>query len=251
MHGCLFMKTLNTAVGWNHGNLCFRRPQLRLGKKISLGGGSSVLLEAGLARAIGKVSGGDLDGADPKNDDGEDAARPDVQANLTWTVPAWEEKKPVKFMLGGHWGQEQLTTIPRFIKTWSWVAGFSLPVFKGLDLEGEGWMGVNLDSYRGGIGQGYNLALGKEILSRGGFIQLVAGPFGRFNIAVGGGIDDPYNHHISTNKACLNRSVFANLKFVVCKGGWIGFEYERFWTDYRHSDNAMSNRFQLTLYLKY
>ena len=29
-HGTLFMRTLNTAVGWNHGNLCFRRPQIRL-----------------------------------------------------------------------------------------------------------------------------------------------------------------------------------------------------------------------------
>ena len=74
---------------------------------------------------------------------------------------------------------------------------------------------------------------------------------GRIQFASGVGIDDPYNGHVPANKPCLNRSFFANVKFTLCKGGWIGFEYQRFWTDYRRLDNAMDNRYQVTLYLKY
>ncbi len=252
LHGRLFMRTLNTAVGWNHGNLCFRRPQVRLSEKIALGKKASILAEAGLARAIGKMNGGDLDGADPKNDDGEDAARPDVQLNVTLSFPSpGGGKKPVQLMFGGHYGQEHLKTVPRFIESWSWVAGLAFPLGKVFRLEGEVWMGSDIDAYRGGINQGYNAAKDREVLSRGGFLQAVVGPLGPLTLATGAGVDDPHNSHVPTNKPSLNRSFFANAKLRVCKGGWIGLEFQRFWTEYRRSDTAMSNRIQVTFYLKY
>lgn len=247
VHGSLFLRTLNTAVGWNAGNLCFRRPQVRLGAEWKLTGGW-FRLEAAAARALGKVTGGDLDGNG--RDDGAEAAQPDLQAAAALAFPAWVEKKPIILSVGGHYGVERFEGVA-YARTWSVVANVTLPLAPAVRLEGEIWAGSNLDAYRGGIGQGYAIAREEAVFSRGGFVQVLAGPFGGFALAAGFGADDPQNDTLVAGNRSLNRTFFGQVKWILAKGLWIGAEYQGFRTDYLRRDRGDDHRLQATFYLKF
>jgi hypothetical protein len=244
-------------VLWNAGNLGDRAPQVRLTYAPKVGKGS-VIAEAALG-ATGAVDAQDLD----KNLllDGASSAVPNVQGHLRLEQTLYADR-PLKIGVWGHYAQEQ-TDKPFAGETkWdSWSAGceLSLPLSKRIAIEGEAWTGSNLSDVRGGIGQGVNVITGKEIESKGGWVQLSTKPSDKTQLYLGCSADDPKDADVPTyaeiDDAGLEAAVYTGrtLNWVAYVSSryrpWqpfqIGLEYYHWVTEYSGLDLGTDNRVDL------
>src|SRR5439155_26198748 len=95
-------------------------------------------------------------------------------------------RRPTMVGVWGNWGNEQHDlTNTAFVAhhsfhSRSWSAGFDAvaPVTTWLRLEGTGYVGSDLDTYLGGIGQGVNGALEKSIDDKGIWGAITLRPWG-------------------------------------------------------------------------
>ena len=92
--------TLNYTVDWFAGNMGYRRPQLRLTKRLDYGK-SHVVGQGAIVRTIGDSSWGFGPG-----DTGEDAGFPTTQGRVAVSFPLLTDK-PTTIGLSGHWGQQE------------------------------------------------------------------------------------------------------------------------------------------------
>ena len=158
----LFPTVNNDTLMWNAGNLGDRRMQIRYSYEPDNG----FSLWAGLG-LTGAVDSQDLDQDGVR--DGEASTLPNLQARLGYRSP----KANLGFWT--HYAQEK--THIQFngkqdFKSYSVGVDYQLSFNSVLGLRGELWKGSNLSDFRGGIGQGINTASGREISSRGGWIEL-------------------------------------------------------------------------------
>ncbi len=242
--------TLNYTVGWDFGNIGYRRPQFRLSKRTDLD-----LMEIDLTGAISRTIGGEAL-TDVRPDYGEDAGFPTLQARLGARIPAFGSK-PIGLGLSGHWGEEQVDdgTFRRDIASHSVNLDLKIPIHLyektgplGLDFElsGEAFYGANLDNYFGGISQGVNLARRTAIKSRGGWGQLAYLGLKNWRFVVGGGADDPTDSNVPAGGRLSNRFIFVNAVHNVTRQLQLGLEYGNYKTEYE-GPNARNNRFQFSM----
>ncbi len=250
-------KTLNTCVMWNTGNLGFRRPQIRLSKKIEAGR-FSILFEAAACRAYSAT---DYDGGE--TDDGEDAAVPDGQVRICLTRPfssnVKDMKKASRLELGfwGFCGRRECDYSPDDPTTYK-IGGYGMDMLFNLKIgffiEGEAWAGTGLGkNYRGGIAQDITTSLDKTIDSKGYWFQAGRTLAPRIKLHAGFGCDNPDNDDLAADKRSKNQSTFVNVRYSFSKTGWVGVEFQRFNTYYneaagekRYGDNRVQLTFALT-----
>jgi outer membrane DcaP-like protein len=156
--------TLNYTVLWDAGNIGYRRPQLRFTKGFDLDDERHLETALAITRTIGddRFRSATVNNAES----GEDAGIPTVQARVGLTFP-WMDYKPTTLGLSGHWGKEDYDTVNKERETWSLNVDLNQPINDKLSIKAEGFVGENLDTYFGGIGQGLNTATGEVIGSRG------------------------------------------------------------------------------------
>jgi hypothetical protein len=246
----LFMPTLNYTVGWWQGNIGYRRPQIRATKIFDAGEDVEVKLEAAAARTISNrvfVFAG--------RDSGDDSGSPSAQGRVSVTFPFFNSQRAT-VGFSGHWGQEEqdLNTRDGHSRYESWSANVdvSMPLTSWASLQGEAFVGEDLDTYNGGIGQGINLLSRGPISSRGGWMagSFRAGRKWQFNL--GGGIEEVSGEDLSAlTPRSMNMVVFGNAQYSITPNASVGFELSRLHTEYLDFDPADDLREQLSFIYKF
>jgi hypothetical protein len=183
----LVPKTVNYTVCWDQGNIGYRRPQFRLSAW------TGALENLKISGAIGafRTLGGDLDG--DQVDDGAEAAVPTAQGRVAIAV-SFGEKRSLEAGFSGHYGKEEYrpakSTDTGKVESWSRDLDLKLTLGDCFELAGELFMGKDLGSYFGGVGQTVN-ALKNGVRAKGGWAQASYRPIERVWLNVGYAIDDP------------------------------------------------------------
>ncbi|MCS7305423.1 MAG: hypothetical protein NZ602_10005 [Thermoguttaceae bacterium] len=220
----LFPGVLDYSVGWCGGNIGYRRAQLRLERYLNFSEVFRLELQGALAQNVMP------DFAGNNAIDRESADWPQVQGRIGWVIgPRGKGCNPISMGVSAHIGEVEydfkssgpapLNLPPeddRRFRTWSLNADFRAPITDRLGIQGEFFMGENLSSFLGGIGQGVDLYTRNTIRSYGGWIDLWYDWTDRLHMHVGWGLDDPLNEDFLVGRT-YNQFIFVNFLYDITK----------------------------------
>jgi hypothetical protein len=181
----LVPKTVNYTVCWDQGNIGYRRPQVRVSTWADATDKVKVNCAVGAFRNIG----GDLDG--DGIDDGADAAIPVVEGRLGLAAKLCDTRT-LDVGVSGHYGREEYkaSDVEQDVDSWSANGDLRFVCKDRFEAAGELFVGENLGTYYGGVGQTVNLDK-KPIGARGGWGQLSYRPAKGLWLNIGYSVDDP------------------------------------------------------------
>lgn len=242
-------RIVNFAYLADVGALGLRRPQARATQELKVTDNTKLVLKIAAAQTVGE----DLDGG--TFDDGADADWPTAQFNVALHQKLWTEKS-ARLAFSGHYGRETVdesvsnavvAADAQDFDSWSAQGSVFLPICKQLAVQGNLWKGENLDTYFGGIGQGVNMALGREIEAQGGWAQLLYDPTDKLSFGLGYSVDDPKDEDVAEGKPSKNESIFGNVAYKVTAAVTALAEYAHMTTDYLGRDDAQNDRVQVAM----
>ncbi|NCD22891.1 MAG: hypothetical protein EOL90_08140 [Spartobacteria bacterium] len=245
----LVPRIVNFAYLADIGALGIRRPQARLTQELKLAENTKLVAKVAAAQTVGE----DLDGG--TFEDGADSDWPTVQWSVALFQKLWTEKS-AKVAFGGHYGRETVDeTVSNVVvsadaqdyDSWSAQGSIFLPLTQQLAVQGNLWKGANLDTYFGGIGQGVNVALGREIEAQGGWAQLLWDPTDKLCFGLGYSVDDPKDEDLAEGRPCKNEQIFGNVAYKLTPAVTAMAEYAHMTTDYLGKDEAVNDRVQLAM----
>lgn len=236
--------SLNYSVGWNGGNIGFRRAQVRAERHVAFGADSKFLVQTSLNHDI--VSDFQTDAGVRR----ESADWPVVQGRTGVLLGRGRpDLAPIQLGVSGHIGQsgfDFLTAGPPPLnlpplddaryETWSFNVDLRLPLGPSWGVQGEFFHGANLSSYLGGIGQGVCPCARVPIRSTGGWGELWLDWTPTWHSHVGYGIDDPRNGDSLIGRVS-NQFVFANLSTDLTKHWTTGVEVS-WWKTLYHDERV-------------
>lgn len=243
----LFPTVNADSLMWNAGNVGDRRPQLRAAYEPKVGRGRFSFI--GGIGLTGAIDAQDLDSNGFR--DGEESARPDVQARIGYSYPLGKDRS-ASIGFSGFYG---------FEKTARPVAGrtnfraqlfnvdFTVPLASRLSLRGEGWWGRNMSDIRGGAGQGVNIITGRELRGRGGWSEANIKLSRYFSINPGFTTDDPVDSDLPNGGRARNRAYYFANRITPGGNFLIGADYLRWLTDYKGLQRGADNR--VNIFLQY
>jgi hypothetical protein len=184
--------TVNYSVAWWQGNVGYRRPQLRFIQTARLATDVELKIDAGISRTITGRKAFFKEANDP--DTGADAGYPTLAGRAGLSFPI-APKQLASLGVSGHVGSEEihranLSGSDKF-DSWSFNADLRLPLSSTLLVQAEAFIGRNFDSHLGGIGQGVNTVLNREIDTVGGWASLTLSPSAQWQFNLGASVDDP------------------------------------------------------------
>lgn len=179
----LVPKTVNYSVCWDQGNLGYRRPQFRLSTWADI----SERVKTTFAVAAARTLGADLD--KDGIDDGADCEIPTIQGRIGLATRNCE-RGSLEVGISGHYGKERYSEDTETTESWSACLDLKTSFCRKLELAGEFFIGENLGTYLGAVGQTVN-PLGDEIRALGGWAQVSFVPVDRVTINAGYAVDDP------------------------------------------------------------
>ena len=242
-------RIVNFAYLSDIGALGLRRPQVRATQELKVTDNTKLVLKIAAAQTVGE----DLDGG--TFEDGADADWPTAQWNVALHQKLWTEKS-ARIAFSGHYGQETVDESvsnavveadSQDFDTWSALGSIFLPLTKQIAVQGNIWKGQNLDTYFGGIGQGVNMALGREIEAQGGWAQLLYDPTDKLSFGLGYSVDDPKDEDVAEGKPSKNEQIFGNVSYKVTVAVTALAEYAHMTTDYLGRDDAENDRVQVAM----
>ena len=238
--------TVNYTVGWWAGNIGYRRPQLRFSIGTGRKAAGRTLVQVAASRSIGSAV--TISGVTA--DSGVFSGYPTLQGRLAQFFNLGKNK-PSCLGVWGHWGEERTDMAVTY--TTSCVGGdLELNLSPKASLKGEGFWGRDLAAFLGGIGQGLNTGLYKEIRGRGGWAALSFGPFGRTKVNMGGGFDKPCRTDVTApTDRSWNRTAFLNTMVQVASCSRWGTEVSAWRTNYVSGLVGDSTRVQTAWYLDF
>lgn len=249
VHSPLVPATLNYSVAWWAGNIGYRRPQVRVTHTARRKSGATLEWAVAMARNLG-----DTDSLFTTCDSGADAARPALQARIGLTHPG-AGGGSFSWGLSGHHGEEEYDTDAagraETFDSSSLNADWKIAAGDRATLRGELFRGENLSAYLGGIGQGVNLDLGREIGSQGGWISLDLRDVARLDWTLGVSVEEVDEEDLDVGGRTSNRSIFANGVYAVTPAAKAGLEISHWNTDYKGANGADDLRAQLSLYYSF
>ena len=242
-------RIVNFAYLADSGALGLRRPQARATQELKVTDTTKLVLKIAAAQTVGE----DLDGG--TFEDGADADWPTAQWNVALHQKLWTEKS-ARIAFSGHYGQETVdesvsnavvAADAQDFDSWSAQGSIFLPICKQLAVQGNLWKGENLDTYFGGIGQGVNMALGREIEAQGGWAQLLYDPTDKLSFGLGYSVDDPKDEDVAEGKPSKNEQIFGNVAYKFTAAVTALAEYAHMTTDYLGRDDAENDRVQVAM----
>jgi len=238
-------QTLNYSVAWWGGNIGYRRPQVRLTKRVELSPQRGLVVAAAVARTIGATN-----SEFTANDAGADSGLPTVQVRL-----GLSGADGAACGISGHWGREEFDLDPAgnavTFDSWSVNLDFQRRLASTVVVRAELFTGSNLAAYLGGIGQGVNLARRQEIEAGGGWASLDLGPHEDWTYHLGASVDDVRDDDIEAGDRSRNRSVFASAVRSVTDHLQMGVEVSHWATQYQDTDEATALRGQFSLVYRF
>lgn len=237
----LFPVVNNDVLMWFAGNLGDRRPQVRFAyersgekQKLSLVGG------VGLSGAIVPL---DLDGNGFR--DGEESILPNLQTRIGYQGPSWVQDEALGVGLSSYYGWFETTRPVAGQREYQGRAlnlDYVVPLLKRVSWRGENWWGRNLIDIRGGAGQGFNVQIGREVRSRGGWTELALRLSNHWTFYPGVSVDDPIDTDITAGGRTRNGAFYLGNRIVPGSSFLIGVDYLRWKTHYKGVKHGLDNR---------
>ena len=233
----LYPGVLFYTVGWDGGNIGYRRAQARAERHFAMS--DALLLTAQGSLNVEIVS--DISSATPATFVGDHSGWPLIEGRIASTFgPRGQGCHPVQVGVSGHIGETTFDfRSPPFLqaitgsakRTWSLNTDIHVPISSRFGVQGELWMGQNLATFFGGIGQGADVLgtatqppTGDAIFSRGGWVDVWYDWTPRLHSHAGYSIDDPIDADVTSGRI-YNAFVFANLSYDVTQKFLVGFEF--------------------------
>jgi hypothetical protein len=260
--------TLNYSAAWWAGNIGYRRPQVRLSKGFTYDKEHKLMLEAGAFRTIGNA------GPFTSSDSGDDSTSPTFQGRIAYTFPGLN-KKATTIAIAGLSGKEEVDIAGNGgefnVKSRATSFNLDLPIIDKVTFKGEFWTGENIDTYLGGIGQGvvmtnatgtkaidgaglpntFKITNVQTIKSTGRWLNLLFGPFGKWNYGVGYSQDNPENDVLPNLARADNSSRWLNAIYQLNEAVSMGIEFSRWDTGYMNAAKATNNRIQTSFIYRF
>jgi hypothetical protein len=217
------------SVGWDGGNIGYRRAQFRGERYLACSDVSLVTVQASINQDVFPDV---ITGAT-----GEPSNWPIVEGRVAWTVGRRGQGcLPITVGLSGHIGEEEFdsTIIGRDNRrrTWSGNIDVRVPLTERLGVEGECYVGENLSAFLGGIGQGIDPVTGNTIRDAGGWFEVWYDFTSRLHSHVGYSVDDPNDHDLVATERSYNQFYFGNLMYDLTKNFLVGVEVSSWKTLY-------------------
>jgi len=235
----LYPSTLNYSVGWDGGNIGYRRAQVRFDRHFYLSSILKLTGEIGIAADV--VS----DLASTTGVRREPSDWPVIEGRLAATLGSrCRGSRNIVVGFSGHVGEQGfdfLDTLPAELNplglpaqddvriiTWSANLDVLVPVTDRLTFKGEYFNGTNLGTFLGGVGQGVCPCLRRAIRANGGWAEAAYDITCRWHTATGFGIDDPNVEADALLGRKYNQFIFMNTTYDLTKKLNVGLEVT-FW----------------------
>jgi hypothetical protein len=233
------------SVGWDAGNIGYRRAQVRGERFLAFSDESLVTVQTSINQNVFSDS-PTLTGATLR---GEPAAWPIFEGRVAWTLGQRKgpDALPITFGVSSHIGQTEFDFLQgnglpapgqdnQLRNTWSLNADLRIPITQRFGFQSEFFTGENLGQFLGGIGQGIDnsAAFGyNTIHSTGGWAEFWYDVTPRFHTHFGYSIDDPNNAdlHVASDRS-YNQFFFTNAIYDLTKQFIVGLEVSSWKTLY-------------------
>jgi hypothetical protein len=226
----LFPGMLMYSVGWDGGNIGYRRAQFRGERYFHCSDVSLVTTQLSVNQNIFADATTTIRG-EPSN-------WPILEGRVAWTIGHRAPGDlPITIGLSGHIGEEEFEHAVLGVddrrRTWSGNIDVRVPLTDRLGVQGEVYVGENLDSFLGGIGQGLNPITLDTIRDSGGWVEIWYDWTPRLHSHVGYSVDDPNNHDLTVaSERSYNQFYFGNLSYDLTKNFFVGVEVSSWKTLY-------------------
>ncbi|MDR2117353.1 MAG: hypothetical protein LBP87_13325 [Planctomycetaceae bacterium] len=233
---------LNDAMGWDAGNLGCRRAMLRIDHKFDFCNSSHLLAQFCIGDNV--FRGGAL--ASPAA-----TSWPVFQGRLAYTFGEgyFQHGKPITLGLSSHIGAQRFTFAEndrKELKTWSFNVDVDLPITKKLGFQMEYFLGENLATIEGGIGQGVDFQRRNTIRSQGGWVGFLYQCTKKLQMNFCYLLDDPFNKDVVSGcdgnnlSRTYNQVFFLNAMYNWNDALMTGFEVD-FWRTHWQRYNPLNN----------
>jgi hypothetical protein len=226
--------TLLYTVGWDGGNMGYRRAQLRGERYLAFSDTSLLTLQTSLNQQVFVDS--------ITSATGEVPDWPIIEARTAITLgERGPNCRPITFGVSGHIGETQFDYAPvggpsaKDVRrtTWSLNADFRAPINERMGFQAEWFTGSNLGAFLGGVGQGIDTTTFNPIRSNGGWLEMWYDWTPRFHSHFGYSIDDPDDNDLTTTGARkYNSYYFGNFSYDLTKSFLVGVEVSSWRTLY-------------------
>jgi hypothetical protein len=192
-----------------------------------------------------EYSAGDLDPVD----NGEKTAMPWLMGR------SWLTLGKVTASVSGHYGTKKINDLAahgHIVETYSANADVIFKIGK-FGFTGRGFYGENLNSFLGGINQGYTTdsTSVENIAAGGGWAQLMYDFSDSWAATLGGGLDDPKNSDLKTGMRARNEIVYANVSYKIQKAIELIGEVDYLQTKYIDARTGYNTRVQFASYFRF
>jgi hypothetical protein len=188
---------------------------------------------------------GDLDPVD----NGEKTAMPWLMSRV------WYTHGKLTTSVSGHYGTKKINDLVSRAHTVNSYSANADVVFKvgHAAFTVRGFYGSNLNSFLGGINQGYTTdsTTVKNIRSIGGWGQAGYEFSDSWAATFGGGLDDPRNADLKSGMRSHNQIIFSNVSYRIQKVVELMFEAEYLKTTYVNARTGENMRFQFASYFRF
>jgi len=235
----LMPNTCSYSVGWDGGNIGYRRPQFRWDRYLDFS--PTVLGTMTLSLNHDVVT----DFVTSTSTERESSSWPVVESRLGWKLgERGEGGLPIDTGISAHIGRTEFDFTgpgpgPRPLppeddaefQTWSLNYDVKIPFTSQFGFQGELFTGANLSPFLGGVGQGVCGCLRVPVRSRGGWGELWYYWTPEIHTHVGYGVDDPDNQDLLIGRS-YNSFLFGNVMYDITKKFTMGFEVANWRTFY-------------------
>ena len=241
-----FPNTTSFVVGAGKGNLWMRYSQIKYTLKMK-----PVKLALSINRPMAgnikydNYAGGSFDIVG----DGEKSGMPWFMGRV------WLNTGKATLSLSGHYGQEQindLSDVAHDMKSYSVNADVVLPVGP-MTLTARGFMGENLNSFFGGVFQGFTKDASSvtNVAAKGGWGQIQYKLSNTWALTAGGGMDDPDDADLTSGMRSKNTWLFGNAAMTLHPSLVFMLEAESLKTSYLDGEDGDNLRIQFVTYFKF
>lgn len=246
-----FPNTTSFVVGAGKGNLWMRYPQIKYTwKKKSLK----------LAVSMNRPMAGNIKYEDYSDGDFDPIGDGERSGMPWWMARAWLNIGKATVSVSGHYGREEiedLSGMAHDMNTYSINADIQFKTGP-LSLTARTFIGENLNSFFGGVFQGFTRDSRNvtNVSSKGGWAQAVYQINDQWGLTLGGGLDNPDNadlnfHVRDRDMRSCNEWIFGNVTLNFSKSLIFMLETEYLKTSYLDSESGDNLRLQFVTYLKF
>lgn len=218
------------SVGWDGGNIGYRRAQFRGERYWAFSDVSLVTTQFSINQQVFP------DGT--TNIRGEPSNWPILEGRVAWTLGRREKGcLPITMGASGHIGEQQFDDVVvgpnNRRRTWSGNLDLRIPFNERFGFQAECYIGENLAAFLGGIGQGVDPTTRNTIRDAGGWMELWYDWTPRLHSHVGYSVDDPNNNDVVTfAMKNYNQFYYGNIIYDLTKNFLIGLEVSSWKTVY-------------------